>query len=528
MGQPESAATPATRTSEPASGQSLADPRGRTVAGQLSPTLPLGPDEAEQAAVSFALERERVIHRSEHTASVHCLEKALSIGLPLWILPATLDWWLVEHAPDGSLRNILAIRLVGTLAALLVLGRVRRPPEPSPRLLWLMDVGIFTFVCSLGGLLLWFSGGISSPYVTGMIVILVARGATTLAPWRRGVWMFGIPALAFPAVLLLAAQVDERMAAEFSDPVELPKVVMFLVFVAMTWLLLTLGNDFAWRLRRQALETRNIGRYKLERHLGRGGMGDVWAAYDVALKHRVALKTVSGQRRGSSALLRFEREARALAELTHPNTVRVFDYGVTDDGLWYYAMELLEGENLHDLVVGCGPLPVERLVHIGRQVLRALGEAHAKGIIHRDIKPENVFVAVLGGEPDTVKLLDFGIAKAPLDTGAKLTVTGAVTGTPAYMPPEVLLGQVADTRSDIYCFGATLFFAASGKLPFSEQSQLGSFAARLTADPPRLSSSTTAPIPPLLDTIVQRCMALDPDARYGSVQEVLEALGELS
>src|SRR6185295_9030078 len=130
-------------------------------------------------------------------------------------------------------------------------------------------------------------------------------------------------------------------------------------------------------------------------------------------------------------------------------TVRVFDYGVTDDGLWYYAMELLQGDSLHDLVARVGPLPLDRLLYIGRQVLRALGEAHGKGIIHRDIKPENVFVAELGGERDIVKLLDFGIAKAIAGDDAVLTVTGAIAGTPAYMPPEVLLGHSADARSDI-------------------------------------------------------------------------------
>jgi serine/threonine-protein kinase len=208
--------------------------------------------------------------------------------------------------------------------------------------------------------------------------------------------------------------------------------------------------------------------------------------------------------------------------------VRVFDYGVTDDGLWYYAMELLEGENLHDVVARGGPLPVPRLAHVARQVLRALGEAHAKGIIHRDIKPENVFVAVLGGEPDIVKLLDFGIAKAPLETGTKLTMTGAVTGTPAYMPPEVLLGQAADARSDIYCFGATLFFAASGKLPFAEQTSFSQIAARLGGEAPSLAKAAPAPIPPALEAIVRRCMATDPRARYESVQEVLEAFSGFS
>jgi tRNA A-37 threonylcarbamoyl transferase component Bud32 len=516
----------ATRTSEPAPSAEVADPSGRD--GPSSLTLPLATHEAEQAAVSFARERERVLQRSEHTASVRRFEKAVSIGLGLWFGTIVADWWVIERIPSASARNILAIRLGGTLAILLVFWRLRRPPEPSPRRLMLMDLGTFTFICTLGGLLVWSSGGIASPFLTGLLVIIVARGATTLAPWRQGVWMFGIPALMFPIVLLFAGQVDGRIAAQLDDPFEITRFVMFLLFLAMTGLLLVMGGDFAWRLRRQTLETRNIGRYKLERLLGRGGMGDVWAAYDVTLKHRVALKTVSSRRQSPSALVRFEREARALAELTHPNTVRVFDYGVTDDGLWYYAMELLAGENLHELVVRSGPLPTARLANIGRQVLRALGEAHAKGIIHRDIKPENVFVAVLGGEPDIVKLLDFGIAKAPLDTDEKLTVTGVVTGTPAYMPPEVLLGHAADVRSDVYCFGGTLFFAATGKLPFSEQTPLGLLAARLSSEPPSLSDAAHAPVCPVLETIVRRCMASDPSARYASVHEVLQALSELA
>jgi eukaryotic-like serine/threonine-protein kinase len=524
VGQPQPSAIAKTRTSEPSPAEEQANPIGR--GGQASPTVPMATHEAEQAAVSFARERERVLRRSEHTASVRRFEKAVSIGLGLWFGTIVADIWVIQRIPSASAPSILAIRLAGTLAILLVFWRLRRPPEPSPRLLSLLDLGTFTFICTLGGLLVWSSGGIASPFLTGLLVIIVARGATTLAPWQQGVWMFGVPALTFPTVLLFAGQVDERLATQFDDPIEMTRFVMFLLFLAMTGLLLVMGGDFAWQLRRQALETRNIGRYKLERLLGRGGMGDVWAAYDIALKHRVALKTVSSQRQSPSALVRFEREARALAELTHPNTVRVFDYGVTDDGLWYYAMELLAGENLHDLVVHSGPLPTARLANIGRQVLRALGEAHAKGIIHRDIKPENVFVAVLGGEPDIVKLLDFGIAKAQLDTDAKVTVTGVVTGTPAYMPPEVLLGHAADARSDIYCFGGTLFFAATGKLPFSEQS-LSLLAARLSGEAPCLSDAAPVPVSPILDTIVRRCMASDPSARYASVHDVLEALSEL-
>jgi hypothetical protein len=491
-------------------------------------TLSLGPHEPDAAAIDFARERERVLQRAEHIANGQRLAKALRLGIPLWLASFGMDAYAVHLAGTGDIRQIVTLRLVGVAAALAVLWRLKQPTPPSPRQLWLLDVGIFTLASVLATLLALAFGGIASPYATGIIVIMVARGATALAPWRSAALSLGIPALSYPLLMLGAAFFDEKIAAQFSDPIQLGAFFIFLCFVAMAWLHLTQGADFAWQLRRAAIETRNIGRYKLERRLGGGGMGDVWAAYDQALKHRVALKTVSRHRPSSSALARLEREARALAELTHPNTVRVFDYGVTDDGLWYYAMELLEGENLRDLVVRAGPLPVARLLHIGRQVLRALGEAHSKGIVHRDIKPENVFVAVLGGERDFAKLLDFGIAKATISHDATLTHTGWITGTPAYLPPEVILGAPADVRSDIYSFGATLYFAASGKLPFDEATHVGLLTAHLRTAPPLLSLARQEPVPPELETVVHRCMAKDPNDRYASTGAVLEALAGLA
>lgn len=485
------------------------------------------PASAEGAAESFALQRERVLSRNEHSASVFRLRQALTLGIPIWTGSLLLDACAVHIAGAGPFWHFTLTRLIGAAVGSGVVWRLRRPIEPSVRALALMDLGIFTLVSAGNAWLAVCFGGIVSPYSAGLLVILVARGSTTLEPRRKGAWMLGIPALAYPVVLLSAALGSERVAAQFRDPVQLFTFLVFLCFVAMTWLHLTSSADFAWRLRRQALEARNIGRYRLERRLGRGGMADVWAAYDVALGHRVALKIVTGHRPGSSALARLEREARALAGLTHPNTVRVFDYGVTEDGLWYYAMELLAGDSLRDLVTRTGPLPAARLLHIARQVLRALGEAHGKGIIHRDIKPENVFVADLGGESDVVKLLDFGIAKAIAGDDAALTHTGWLTGTPAYMPPEIILGAPADIRSDIYCFGAMLYFAATGELPFRESTSAGLLAAHLNSPLPPLVSAFGQALPAELERVVARCMAKRPDERYATTQAVLDALASL-
>jgi serine/threonine-protein kinase len=204
----------------------------------------------------------------------------------------------------------------------------------------------------------------------------------------------------------------------------------------------------------------------------------------------------------------------------------MYDYGVTEDGLWYYSMELLQGENLRELVTREGPLPPERVSNIARQVLRALEAAHEKGIIHRDIKPENVFVAQLGGERDRVKLLDFGIARTIGETN--ITCTGVVVGTPAYMAPETIVGHPADICSDIYSFGATIHFALTGRPPFQDDHPMALFAAHLMRKVEPMSSLCPTPIPPVLEQLVQRCMAKDPAERYPSTRALLEVLDAIA
>jgi serine/threonine-protein kinase len=191
-------------------------------------------------------------------------------------------------------------------------------------------------------------------------------------------------------------------------------------------------------------------------------------------------------------------------------------------------MELLHGQTLRELVERGGPLPAARLLYIARQVLRALGEAHNKGIIHRDIKPENIFIAELGGESDVVKLLDFGIAKATSGADATLTNTGFIAGTPAYMAPEMIQGHAADRRTDIYSFGAMLYYAASGRLPFGDAESTTLLAAHLTRAPEPLASVAPHPLPEPLIHAVERCMAKNPDERYPSTHALLDALQPLA
>jgi serine/threonine-protein kinase len=292
---------------------------------------------------------------------------------------------------------------------------------------------------------------------------------------------------------------------------------------------LVVGGHVVWSLRRQVFEARNLGRYRLKRRIATGGMGEVWVAHHPGLKRDVAVKILRNelQMESESAIPRFEREARATAELLHPNTVRVFDYGATEDGVFYYVMELLEGETLAELVERGGPLPPARAVHIISQAARALGEAHSRGIVHRDIKPENLFLTSLGGEPDFVKVLDFGIAKVT-DSEAAMTRTGWLLGTPLYMSPEVVSGKQADARSDVYALGAVLYYLLSGRPPFEDENPSALVFAQVHRIPSPPSERLRTELPADLEAVVMRALCKLPAERQSSAVEFALELSRCS
>jgi serine/threonine-protein kinase len=214
-----------------------------------------------------------------------------------------------------------------------------------------------------------------------------------------------------------------------------------------------------------------------------------------------------------------------MAELRHPNTVRVLDYGVTPDGLWFYAMELLEGETLATLVARRGRLPPARAVTLGLQAARALAEAHAAWIVHRDIKPENLFVARMGGEEDVIKVLDFGIVKVVSgERPETLTQEGNTLGTPLFMSPEQVAGRDVDARSDLYSLGATLYFALTGRPPFEAPLVSALLMAHLSKMPARPSELVPGGLSPALETVVLRCLEKAPEDRHASAAALAEAL----
>jgi serine/threonine-protein kinase len=280
-------------------------------------------------------------------------------------------------------------------------------------------------------------------------------------------------------------------------------------------------------LQQEALEARKLGQYRLKERLGAGGMGEVYLAEHVLLRRPCAVKLIRPEHAGDAkTLLRFEREVRTTATLTHPNTVQIFDYGHAEDGTFYYVMEYLPGLSLDQLVRRHGPLPAARAVHFLRQVCGALREAHAVGLIHRDVKPGNVMVCERGGLHDVAKLLDFGLVlpQGIGREGERLTREGAITGTPAYMAPEQAAGgEDPDARSDVYSVGCLAYFLLTGQPPFAGRPAVRMLAAHLY-EPPAPLTGRRPDVPEELQAIVLRCLAKDPAERFPSAHALESAL----
>jgi serine/threonine-protein kinase len=291
------------------------------------------------------------------------------------------------------------------------------------------------------------------------------------------------------------------------------------------------------RLGRQVAKEREMGSYRLGESLGRGGMGEVYRASHRMLARPAAIKLIhpevlAAQDRQSAglAVARFRREAEAAAQLRSPHTVELYDFGETEDGTLYFVMELLEGMDLETLVRKEGPLPQERVIHILRQVCESLEEAHANGLVHRDIKPANIHVGRVGLRHDFVKVLDFGLVKSVLPaTGqdSMATAAGLTPGTPAYMAPELALGESVDGRADLYALGCVAYFLLTGQLVFDAGSGLQMIAKHIQETPPPPSQRTELEVAADLDSVVLACLAKRPEDRPQSAAELDRMLAEI-
>ncbi|HEU4334766.1 MAG TPA: serine/threonine-protein kinase [Candidatus Eisenbacteria bacterium] len=288
-------------------------------------------------------------------------------------------------------------------------------------------------------------------------------------------------------------------------------------------------------LGRQVSKARDLGSYQLQELIGRGGMGEVYRARHRFLARPAAIKLVRPEAVGdgaSSTLQRFRREAQAAASLRSPHTINLYDFGVTDDGVFYYVMELLEGVDLDTLVKRFGPVSAGRTIFLLRHACHSLGEAHAMGLVHRDIKPSNIFTCRMGLNVDFVKVLDFGLVKetkTPDRETLLLTAPDVTTGTPAFMAPEMALGEGGlDHRADIYALGCVAYWLLTGRLVFEAETPVKMMLQHVQAEPVPPSRLAEVEVPPELDRIVLACLSKKPEDRPGSTRELADLLASVA
>jgi tRNA A-37 threonylcarbamoyl transferase component Bud32 len=450
---------------------------------------------------------------------------------------------IVHRFPDLTIPalHVIVLLALGGIAALLW---SRRPLSMAQlRGLELGMIAMLASLCafaqyrimrrhSLGGdpMLAWLT---MKNIVLITSILILTYGIYVPKSWRRAAMVAGpLALLPFTTLLVLYLRHPEAMGWLERGWMkgEVTPLGLFSFDVVLLLILAvgsTYGAHMISNLRRQVVEARQLGQYRLRRRIGVGGMGEVYLAEHQLLKRPCALKLIRpGHVADDDVLERFEREVRLTATLSHPNTVEIYDYGRTEDGTYYYVMEYLPGLSLADLVERHGPLPPERAVYLLRQVCMALREAHATGLIHRDVKPSNIFAARRGQMDDVAKLLDFGLvlpaakARAPHRAG-----DGRVLGTPLFMSPEQAMGdRELDERSDIYSFGAVAYYLLTGQPPFDRGGSVGvmiSHAREPVVPPSRLRAG----IPEDLEQVVLRCLAKDAADRFADAGSVERALG---
>jgi serine/threonine-protein kinase len=288
----------------------------------------------------------------------------------------------------------------------------------------------------------------------------------------------------------------------------------------------TLISRRIYGLQRQVAEARRLGQYTLEEKIGEGGMGEVYRASHALLRRPTAIKLLRPEGAGEFALKRFEREVQLTSQLTHPNTIQIYDFGHTQDGKFYYAMEYLEGITLEELVEIDGPQPAGRVVALVAQICGSLAEAHAVGLIHRDVKPANLMLCERGRVADVIKVLDFGLVKPQVESDdQKVSRADAIVGTPAYLAPEsILRPDRVDPRSDLYAVGAVAYFLLTGRDVFEGSTVVEVCASHLHTKPEPPSARLQAPVPADLEAIVMSCLAKSPDDRPASAEALRSQL----
>jgi len=419
--------------------------------------------------------------------------------------------------------NLIVFAAAGVLAAVWLSCRWGR--RPGSVLRWIDASGLLLVGAVVGtfGLVRPASFDTTYPMVINVALTVLARAVIVPSSAPRTLGLSTAACAPALAVVTLRA-----VRAGWTPGSEAPAAVDFAIQAG--WVLAAVGlaalaSRVTYGLRAEVREARQVGQYTLEEKVGEGGMGVVYRARHSRLKRPTAVKLLSPAKVGPHTVERFEREVQITARLTHPNTVAVYDYGRTLDGVFYYAMEYLEGISLEKLVTEDGPQPPGRVVHVMRQVAGALGEAHALGLVHRDVKPANVILCERGGASDVAKVLDFGLVKdQALPEAASLTQSNVILGTPLYLAPEALTApERVGPRTDLYGLGAVGYYLLTGCPVFTGKT-VEVLGHHLHTRPARPSERLGRAVPGALEEVILSCLEKDPERRPRDARRLIDAL----
>jgi serine/threonine-protein kinase len=459
------------------------------------------------------------------------------VAAVLWIVGTILGRLAMRSMPGDemwfSLTTGDAIAAVSVLASLLVFAYTRTANQDPQRIL---DLGLAYMVLTALALGLTFHSG---PIVRTLSVTpeiswsgaVILMFSAIVPSTRTKTLVAGLVAASMNPVGMLWARHQGHWdfgPASNALLMHYPDYLLVGVAVVISHVVTTLG--------RQVAKAREMGSYQLGELLGRGGMGEVYKASHRMLARPAAIKLIRPEMLGSSdpavaarAIARFRREAEAAAHLRSAHTVNLYDFGVTDDQTLYLVMEFLDGLDLESLIRQYGPMPYQRVIHVLRQVCDSLEEAHARGLVHRDIKPANIHLGRVGCREDFVKVLDFGLVKSAATDAAQslATIEGVIMGTPAYMAPEIALGDSVDGRADLYAVGCVAYYLLTAEQVFKGDTVLKVITQHVHTSPVPPSERTERPIPPALDRLVLACLAKKPEDRPQNARQLAQALGAI-
>jgi serine/threonine-protein kinase len=457
------------------------------------------------------------------------------VSAALWGVALLMDLFVFPDIETGAINwRIVQIEIGSVVFALTVLVYVRFAPLPSHLK---TDGGLWLMVMNAAAVAMlenWAYDPTAVPFRNlSWIVVVILVSAMILPNRPRKMLLASMIAASMGPVTIWLAYLNGAAVPPASGLLAmcLPNYTCALAAVLPSLMFQRLGR----RLR----EARELGNYQLVEEIGRGGMGEVWLARHRLLARPAAIKLVPPEVLGAAttadideALRRFEREAQATAALTSQHSIRLFDFGATDDGSFFYVMELLTGRSLDSLVKTFGPLPPERALYLLRQVCHSLAEAHAKGLVHGDVKPANIFICRMGLDYDFVKVLDFGLVHFvephPTDAVTRTAIAvDHIMGTPGYIAPETIVSPgKADGRADIYALGCVAYFMLTGTLVFPRESSIQGLADHLHASPTPPSQRASLPLPRSVDTLVLACLEKEPARRPQQASDVLQRIAD--